>query len=306
MTVPPRAGLQSTVPLAIESATPETRPVSSLNAGTPAADRAPATSLAIEAKSSGAGPSPTWSRMADARRSRWWIALSAVERASLIPEWSGVVDGPPKLGLASGSVHGAAQLAHGLGDADENRAADYGVADVHRAHLRDRRHRPDIRHREAVAGIDGEANRVSAAGRFAQRLERRRVVGEVRVATGVQLDHRRAEVAGAVHGVDRRIDEQADENAGVGQALDAATELARGRAKIQAAFGGDLLSLFRHEGRLARLQPERDADHLVGAGHLEVENTLDLTRQPLDVGVLDVPAIFAEVGRDPIRARSEE
>src|ERR1043166_23347 len=291
MTVPPRAGLQSTVPLAIESATPETRPVSSLNAGTPAADRAPATSLAIEAKSSGAGPSPTWSRMADARRSRWWIALSAVERASLIPEWSGVVDGPPKLGLASGSVHGA---------------ADYGVADVHRAHLRDRRHRPDIRHREAVAGIDGEANRVSAAGRFAQRLARRRVVGEVRVATGVQLDHRRAEVAGAVHGVDRRIDEQADENAGVGQALDAATELARGRAKIQAAFGGDLLSLFRHEGRLARLQPERDADHLVGAGHLEVENTLDLTRQPLDVGVLDVPAIFAEVGRDPIRARSEE
>src|SRR6185437_7136261 len=62
-----------------------------------------------------------------------------------------------------------------------------------------------------------------------------------------------------------------------------------------------LLAPFRNERHLVRSEAKRDADHLVGARHLEVEHGRDRRRQPLDVAILNVSAILSQVRCDTIR-----
>ena len=48
---------------------------------------------------------------------------------------------------------------------------------------------------------------------------------------------------------------------------------------------------------------ERDREHLVGRRHLEVERKGDAPHQSVDVGVGDVPPVFAQVRRDAVGPR---
>ncbi len=98
------------------------------------------------------------------------------------------------------------------------------------------------------------------------------------------------------------IDEEARPDAGAIEPRDAVGQAAVVPADIEPALGGDLLALLGHQGGLMRLQALGDVEHLLGAGHFEVEHRLDAVADPLDVGVLDVAAILAEVGRDAVGA----
>jgi hypothetical protein len=71
---------------------------------------------------------------------------------------------------------------------------------------------------------------------------------------------------------------------------------------VQAPFRGQLLAPLRHQRHLVRLDGERDLQHLLGGGHLQVQPRLHHLAQDLDVAVLDVPAVAAEVDGDPVRA----
>jgi hypothetical protein len=45
-----------------------------------------------------------------------------------------------------------------------------------------------------------------------------------------------------------------------------------------------------------------DAEHFVGAGQFEIERDAEGAHEAVDVGILDVPAVFAEVRGDAVGA----
>ena len=69
---------------------------------------------------------------------------------------------------------------------------------------------------------------------------------------------------------------------------------------VEATFGRHLLAALRHQAHRMRLGGERDAHHVVGRGHLEIERLGDLGLQPRHVLVADVPAIFAQMRGDAV------
>ena len=71
---------------------------------------------------------------------------------------------------------------------------------------------------------------------------------------------------------------------------------------VQAAFGGDFLSAFGHEHGLVGLDATGDVNHFVGGGHFEVEFDLTDRFEPLNIVVLDVAAVFAEMDGDAVGA----
>ena len=71
---------------------------------------------------------------------------------------------------------------------------------------------------------------------------------------------------------------------------------------IEATFGGDLLAPLGNERHLMWAQSYGDGEHFVGAGHLEVEHRCNRSCEPLDVHVLDVSPILAQVRGDPVGA----
>ena len=71
---------------------------------------------------------------------------------------------------------------------------------------------------------------------------------------------------------------------------------------VEAAFGGALLALLGHEAAGVRHMPQRDGEHLVGGGHLEVEGPGQLALETGDVVVGDVAAILAQVRGDAVGA----
>ena len=61
---------------------------------------------------------------------------------------------------------------------------------------------------------------------------------------------------------------------------------------IQPALGRDLIRTFRHQRNGVRLRPQRDPDHLVGRGHLDVKIGRHDVAQQLDIAVLNVPPVL--------------
>ena len=77
---------------------------------------------------------------------------------------------------------------------------------------------------------------------------------------------------------------------------------ALGGRDVEPAFRGDLLAPFGDERDLMRAKPLGDGEHLRGARHLEVEDRRDRCGDRVDVGVLDVAAILAQMRRDAVGA----
>ena len=75
------------------------------------------------------------------------------------------------------------------------------------------------------------------------------------------------------------------------------------REDIEAALGGLLFATLGHERHLVRRDVSRELDHLVGRGHLEVQERLDRASQNLHVPVLNVTPVFPEMNRDAVGAR---
>ena len=189
--------------------------------------------------------------------------------------------------------------------ADHHRAADDAVADVELLDLRDRRDRRDVAIGEPVARMDRQAH-VGGVARGAAQLRERRIALSpgVGVSAGVQLDRRHAEVLGRVERGEIGIDEEADPDPGLVQPPDGLAHARVRPREIEPALGGHFLPPLRHERRLVRPKPAGERDDLVARRQLQVEHR-DRRREPLDVLILDMPAVFAQVHGDAVGAAGD-
>src|SRR5262245_63202321 len=118
------------------------------------------------------------------------------------------------------------------------------------------------------------------------------------IRSGVHLAHCRPDPVGGIDLALVGIDEHADHDPGFGEAGDDALQRRLAPHDIEAALGRDLLAAFGNEHRHLRPDAARDADHLLGRRHLEVELDVRELAQTAHVLVLDVPPVLAQVDGD--------
>ena len=86
------------------------------------------------------------------------------------------------------------------------------------------------------------------------------------------------------------------------QRLDEMAQVVLAAHDVEAALGGALLALLGHQAAGMRHVAQRDGQHLVGGGHLEVERPGQLALEAGDVVIRDVAAILAQVRGDAVGA----
>ena len=72
------------------------------------------------------------------------------------------------------------------------------------------------------------------------------------------------------------------------------------RAEGEAPFCRDLFPFFRNECHLSRPPSARQSDHVLGRGDLEIDRSAGRFHQKIDITVLDMTSVFAQVDREPI------
>ncbi len=72
---------------------------------------------------------------------------------------------------------------------------------------------------------------------------------------------------------------------------------------VEAALGGALLALLRHQTCRVRLVAQCNCQHLLGCRHLEIQRQVDFADQALDIAVGNMPAILAQMGGDAVGTR---
>ena len=154
-----------------------------------------------------------------------------------------------------------------------------------------------------MARVDGETQFHAASGSSLERAQGRALPGMVRVATRMQLDRDGAQGLGRLDSALIRVDEQARTNARCIHSGDALPDARRVVGEVKSSLGRDLLAFLWNERHLVRYQLCRDAEHLIGARHLEIQDCSNRAGEPLNVRVLDVSAIFPEMSGDAVRAR---
>src|SRR4051812_35407887 len=174
------------------------------------------------------------------------------------------------------------------------------MADVELLDLRNPGHESYVLYGKAVAGVNGDAQIRGAARRVAKSRDRFGRLWVVRIRPGVQLDRRYSELSGLFDRGTRRIYEEADPDARVGQSIDCILDSLRVGHDVQPAFRRDFLTALRHKSHLLGFDATGDLQHLRDASHLEIEVRADGLLQTLDVVVLDVAAVFPQVRRDSI------
>ena len=178
------------------------------------------------------------------------------------------------------------------------------MADVQLLDFRNSRHRADVGECQAMAGVNGEAQRRRQFGGAHESLERGRIPGMVCITTGVQLDGINAKIARSPDGIGLRIDEETDANASGPEPLDRPGKPPGIMGDIQSAFRRDFLASLGDDGRLTRPEPFGAIHDRIAQCHLEVERGGDGGREPLHVGILDVAPILTKVCRDAIGTRA--
>ena len=88
---------------------------------------------------------------------------------------------------------------------------------------------------------------------------------------GVNLDRRRADAGGRLDLLRIGRDEQRDANPGAVELADDRRQQIVLPRHVEAALGGALGALFRHQAGRMRPRGERDAQHFLGRRHLEIE-----------------------------------
>jgi hypothetical protein len=150
--------------------------------------------------------------------------------------------------------------------------------------------------------VDREPQSRAEPGGLLKGSERFRITIAVRVLPSVQLDCRRTELTRTLHGVPMRRDEETGANSGVIEPRQAFAQSVGIVVYVEPSFRRDLLASLWDERYLVRPQTSRNRQHLVRARHLEVEDRCNRRCELLDIGVLNVPSIFAEMRRDSVGA----
>jgi len=188
--------------------------------------------------------------------------------------------------------------------AAEDRLADQEMPDVQFHHVGNRCYRSDRIETQAVAGMALEAERLGLRRRLDDPLQ----LQAARLAFGLAIAPTCSSTTGAPSAcaaatAPRGLDEQRNPDAGAVQATDQRRQVIMLARRVEAAFGGALLALLRHQAAGMRLVPQSDFEHLRGRRHFQVERQIDLAAEPADILVGDMAAILAQVRGDAVGAR---
>ena len=139
----------------------------------------------------------------------------------------------------------------------------------------------------------------AARAASARRLAAKPPAG-ARVGVRVELDAAReaGERGECVDAFRVGVDEQRNLDAGGAQALGAGHQTGEVGDDIEPALRGELFRPLGHQGHLVRARAAGDGDHLVARRHLEVQLAAHRSAQALEVAVLDVPPVAAQVNGD--------
>lgn len=152
-----------------------------------------------------------------------------------------------------------------------------------------------------MPGMDCEAKARPQSGGVLKRGECLRIPITVGVLARVELDRGGTKLARTLDGLAMRRDEQTRANARVIEPRHAFAQSLRIVVDVEATLRRDLLAALRNKRHLMRSETRCDRQHLVGAGHLEIEDRRDGGCQVQDIGVLNVPSILAKMRRYSVR-----
>lgn len=178
------------------------------------------------------------------------------------------------------------------------------MADVQFLDLRHRGHRRYVAYREPMTCMDRQSHFHPKPRRVPQCIDRSLILRRMGVPTSVQLDRVRTEIARPSDGLAIRGDEQTGTDARAFQTADSALKRARVPGDVEPSLGGDLLAPLGNERHLEGLKRHRDAEHLLGERHLEIEDRADRAREAVYVVILNVSSILAQVRGDSVRTRA--
>jgi hypothetical protein len=111
----------------------------------------------------------------------------------------------------------------------------------------------------------------------------------------VEFDYWCADRARSFNRFDRWLDKERNANAGAAEFTRHYAQMLLGGDHIEAAFGGSLAALFRHEAAGVRARIESNRDHLVRRRHFEIERLRDFLLQPFHIVVADMAAVLAQM-----------
>ena len=124
------------------------------------------------------------------------------------------------------------------------------------------------------------------------------------ITTCVQLNHGCADMCGGLHRLDAGIDKQRNLlHARIGQSCHRMFYFCHIAHHIQTAFGGDFFTLLRHEANVARRNAASMRNHVIDNRgfeiHVRVQCVIFKPRRQLgDIGILNVPTVFAQMHGD--------
>ena len=120
----------------------------------------------------------------------------------------------------------------------------------------------------------------------------------------MQFHHRGADLLTRSQRVFVGIDKQAHHNAGIREGFHRCFERFKMPLYIKPALGGQLLPFFRHQAHLRGQNIQGNFDEGFNIGHLQVEREGLQFLQAEYIVVLNVTAVFAQVGRDAVCPRT--
>src|SRR5947207_13708059 len=115
----------------------------------------------------------------------------------------------------------------------------------------------------------------------------------------MELDHFNAHLGCRIDLFESRIDKEADPNASGVKPFYRILQCFAMPNYIKTAFGRNLLALFRDEADFVRQDAQRNINDLFCITHFEIQFRHDVLAQSLDISILNVAAISAQMGNDP-------
>src|SRR5205814_3484732 len=112
----------------------------------------------------------------------------------------------------------------------------------------------------------------------------------------MQLDHFNAQLSRSIDLLHSWIDEQAHANPRKLQAFDGCLEFLALCNDIESSFRRHFFTFFRNETDFIRHNAQRNVDNLLCIAHFEIQFRHDVLAQSLDISVLNVAAISAQMG----------
>ena len=180
------------------------------------------------------------------------------------------------------------------------------MANVELAKIRQSRDRGDIVVVQGVSGVelhaigDDRFTGVADSSQFRLDIRVLRIVAMmvecVGIGSGVDFADHESTAGRGLDLIGLRIDECTDRQFAVAEGTDGPLEGIELPKDIQPTFGGDFLPTFGDEHGHVGPSGQGDLDQSIGGGHLQIQGQVDGLRQPLEIVILYMASILAEVG----------